>query len=123
MADRECYIPLPKGKRIKVHLTQPRTDRETLTVNVTQPDEGKPMCIVICGPQGGGKTRHAEALRAHFGCQTVADLDESMPMRMVGGMLLLTNMTVPEVIERLPVLPRRVMTFDVAMREAGLSLS
>jgi len=32
--------------------------------------------VVITGPQGSGKTRHAEALRAHFGLAHILD-DES----------------------------------------------
>ena len=29
--------------------------------------------VIVCGPQGCGKTRQAEALRAHFGMSRVQD--------------------------------------------------
>lgn len=70
--------------------------------------------IVIHGPQGCGKTVHAAALAAAFGCTKIIDewngADPLLP-----GVLALTN--APQISP-----PRRalVMRFDVAMDEAGL---
>ena len=33
--------------------------------------------VIVCGPQGCGKTRHAAALAAHFGVDRI--IDEWMP--------------------------------------------
>lgn len=48
--------------------------------------------IIICGPRGCGKTRHAEALRRHFGLSCVVEMDEA-PTRGLAykGALILTN--------------------------------
>lgn len=48
------------------------------------------MKLVIIGPQGCGKTHHAKALAAHFGCETIVDdWDGETPIP--DGALALTN--------------------------------
>lgn len=45
--------------------------------------------VLIIGPRGCGKTLHAEALRQHFGCATVAD-DWHPSVGILPGALMLT---------------------------------
>lgn len=49
-----------------------------------------PKSILIVGPASCGKTLHAEALRQHFGCDTVHD-DWQPSHGIVRGALMLTN--------------------------------
>ncbi len=51
--------------------------------------------IVIYGPQGCGKTQHAQALATHFSCLFIADeWDGVQPLP--DGVLALTNVNPPE---------------------------
>lgn len=73
----------------------------------------KPV-IVIHGPQGCGKTRHAQALAKHFGCDRIVDDWEGEDRR--AGTLVLTNDVEPaSILPGMVVLP-----FADAMRRAGL---
>ena len=47
--------------------------------------------VLIIGPAGCGKTLHAEALRQHFGCDTVHD-NWQPSHGTITGALMLTNM-------------------------------
>ena len=47
--------------------------------------------VLITGPEGCGKTLHAEALRQHFGCVGIVD-DWAPKDGIVEGSLLLTRM-------------------------------
>lgn len=52
--------------------------------------------VILTGPQGCGKTRHAPALMQHLGCAKV--VDEWWPgQRLVPGALHLTCEPVPQV--------------------------
>lgn len=66
--------------------------------------------VVIYGPEGCGKSRHAAALAAHYGKSTVVD-DWTPGQPLPANALALT--TEPNQAGAIP--------FDVAMREAGLS--
>lgn len=73
----------------------------------------KPV-VVIHGPQGCGKTRHAQALARHFGCEQITD-DWSGHGRLEPGTLALTNATsvcLPD--------HATVMSLDLALRDADL---
>lgn len=48
--------------------------------------------VLITGPEGCGKTLHAEALRQHFNCATIVD-DWTPKDGIVPGALLLTRAT------------------------------
>jgi hypothetical protein len=50
----------------------------------------EPRTVVVCAPQGAGKTKYAEALRAMFGCSSIVDdWDGESPLP--AGALALTN--------------------------------
>lgn len=75
------------------------------------------MNTIIHGPQGCGKSHHGAALAAHFGCSLIVhewDGVEPIP----DGAMALTN-TLPAVVEE----GVRVLGFDAACREAGISRS
>lgn len=92
------------------------------------------MSIVIYGPQGSGKTRHAEQLRKFFSMTKVIDLgcgcEDHEALRIYerlmrpayahafekGSLLILTNEGPPD---RL-VNTRHVLHIDQALRQAGL---
>lgn len=73
--------------------------------------------IIIHGPQGCGKTTHAQALAEHFGCSFIQDgwSGSEAPI----GELVLTSSTIKANLSAL--LDARVIRFDEAMRLAGLS--
>lgn len=69
--------------------------------------------VIVYGPQGCGKTRHADALRKHFELDKIYDQDcapvtsfHDLPK---SGHLILTH-------ERPPATCRRAMSFDAAMQ-------
>ncbi len=50
--------------------------------------------VIVYGPQGSGKTRHAEALRKHFALDTVFDGEEVhgvQELPATGALILMTN--------------------------------
>lgn len=73
------------------------------------------MQIIIHGPQGCGKTRHADLLAQHFHCTEIVD-DWSGQTPLPDGALALTN---------IPAIPfetlndMRVMSYAEAMRQAA----
>lgn len=75
-------------------------------------EKGLPMTVIIHGPQGCGKTTHAKALAAHFGCSYIVD-NWNGEWPVPEGALVLSN------INSLQDRPG-VMDFDTAMRAAGL---
>ena len=81
------------------------------------------MSVIVYGPQGCGKSTHAELLREHFGMQRVVD-DAADPypktklaaMRFkAGDTLYLTNQGPPYPIDAHT--DRRIHHFDQAMRD------
>jgi len=75
------------------------------------------MSIIIHGPQGCGKSHHGTALAAHFGCaEIVHEWNGVEPLP--DGALALTNVA-PAVVDS----DARVLGFDSACREAGISRS
>lgn len=74
------------------------------------------MTVIIHGPQSCGKTKHAAALAAHFGCSEV--VDNWCGARCTKGALLLTN---AEVLVAAVIDDARVLSFAEAMRLTGLS--
>ena len=55
----------------------------------------EPFTVVIIAPQGAGKSRHAETLRAMFGCTSIVDeWDGVTPLP--PGALALTNTQIAE---------------------------
>lgn len=72
--------------------------------------------VVIHGPQGCGKTTHAEALARHFGCtQVVQDWNGLDPLP--AGALGLTNAPAARLAA---VEGARVVSYEHAAGEAGL---
>jgi hypothetical protein len=70
--------------------------------------------VIVHGPQGCGKTTHAEELAKHFGCSTVVDDWAGNPLPV--GALALTNdpdITLPGVF--------LVVDFETACHLAGIS--
>lgn len=52
--------------------------------------------VIIYGPQGSGKTKHAEALKQHFGCTRIVEWDERpQGQALRDGDLALTNLEPP----------------------------
>lgn len=84
------------------------------------------MSIIVYGPQGCGKTKHAEALRAHFNCDAVID-DAQWPTRTSeltrfksgNSLWLVSDDQVPA---KLGTENRRIYSFEDAAAEAGLDL-
>ncbi len=72
--------------------------------------------IIIYGPQGCGKTRHSKALAQHFGLSQISDDFPSFSKPNPEDTLHLC--------QEKPDIPGRtlVLTFDEAMREAGLTV-
>lgn len=78
------------------------------------------MSIIIYGPQGCGKSRHAEALARHFGCRHIVDgIIDPYPRTRVdaerlklGDTLILTQTPPPYPIDASD---RRILHFDRAM--------
>jgi hypothetical protein len=74
------------------------------------------MQIIIHGPQGCGKTRHADLLAQHFHCIEIVD-DWIGQTQLPDGALALTN---------IPAIPlgmltdMRIMSFAEAMRQAAV---
>ena len=69
--------------------------------------------IVIHGPQGCGKTRNAEALRVHYGLDSIIEADER-PHQMLpanGALVLTCRVSV------LHAAGLELVPFDVAMQE------
>lgn len=65
-------------------------------MQTTQQDPAR-QGVVITGPQGSGKTRHAEALRAHFGLAHILDDESWRPGDAVpADTLVLTHEDAPE---------------------------
>lgn len=60
-------------------------------VKDTQPARPVPATVILFGPQGTGKTRHAEALRLRLGCVRI--VDEWFGEPLLPGDLALTNMS------------------------------
>lgn len=85
------------------------------------------MSIIVYGPQGCGKTKHAEALRAHFNCDAVVDEAEwpkgqrELAKFKAGNDLLL--ITADEVPAKLGTENRRIYSFEDAAAEAGINLT
>lgn len=66
--------------------------------------------VIVYGPQGSGKTRHAEALRNHFDLDTVLDADELhgvQELPATGALILMIHA---------PEETRRAMHIDEALR-------
>ncbi|HSV44205.1 MAG TPA: hypothetical protein VLJ58_00320 [Ramlibacter sp.] len=77
------------------------------------------LSVVVYGPQGCGKTRHAEALAKYFGLAHWCDWDGARDQRLARGHLILTNLDPRELGHALP--PQtRAFSFPNAMRMAGL---
>lgn len=74
------------------------------------------MTVIIHGPQSCGKTRHAAALAAYFGCSEV--VDNWCGARFNEGALLLINAVV---LPAAVIDDARVLSFAEAMRLTGLS--
>lgn len=74
--------------------------------------------VVVYGPQACGKTRNAEAMRQAFGLDVIVD-DWTWrdPLPDFGALILTSDESVFHTIQRV-----RVVTFDAAMCEAGLSV-
>lgn len=78
------------------------------------------MSVIVYGPQGCGKSRHAEALARHFGCRHIVDqaADPYPRTKMqavrfkLGNTLFLTHMAPPYPIDACD---RRILHFDKAM--------
>lgn len=78
------------------------------------------MSIIIHGPQGCGKSRHAEALARHFGCTHIIDQAADPYPRTklaavrfkLGNTLFLTNKAPPYPIDHRD---RRILHFDRAI--------
>lgn len=75
--------------------------------------------IVIHGPQGCGKTRHAAALAAHFGAARIVD-DWNGRDALQPGDLALTNCERGFKVSAVPG-ERRFVPFSRAVAEAGLA--
>ena len=66
--------------------------------------------IIVYGPQGSGKSRHAEALRKHFALATVFDGEEVhgvQELPATGALILMTHA---------PERTRRALHIDEALR-------
>ena len=66
--------------------------------------------VIVYGPQGSGKTRHAEALRKHFALTTVFDGEEVhgvQELPATGALILMTHA---------PERTRRALHIDEAVR-------
>lgn len=74
--------------------------------------------IIIHGPQGCGKSMHAAELAKHFGLRKIVELDD-YPRQKIHKTdhLYLTSFKPSADTD----ICRRVMSFDQAMRQAGLS--
>lgn len=86
------------------------------------------MSIIVYGPQGCGKTKHAEALRAHFNCDAVVDeaewpkgQRELAKFKAGNDLLLITADEAPGIVTSQPI-HRRIFSFEEAAAEAGLDL-
>lgn len=84
------------------------------------------MSIIVYGPQGCGKTKHAEALRVHFNCAQIIDEAEWpktsrdwTKFKSGSDLLLVTDDEKPTVGTELD---RRVYSFEEAAADAGLDL-
>jgi SpoVK/Ycf46/Vps4 family AAA+-type ATPase len=73
--------------------------------------------VIVHGPQGTGKTTHAEALRQHYKCSRIVDgwCEESRAALRQGD-LALTNQSPP-----FDVSGATVVDIETAKHEAGLS--
>lgn len=56
--------------------------------------------VIVYGPQGSGKSRHAEKLRQHFGMDRIIDDWNGSDPFPRDGALLLTNNPHPQIIAR-----------------------
>lgn len=78
------------------------------------------MSIIIHGPQGCGKSRHAEALARHFGCGHIVDqaadpyprTDMQRVRFKLGNTLFLTHKAPPYPVDDSD---RRILHFDKAL--------
>jgi hypothetical protein len=84
------------------------------------------MSIIVYGPRGCGKTKHAEALRVHFNCAQIIDEAEWpktsrdwTKFKSGSDLLLVTDDEKPTVGTELD---RRVYSFEKAAADAGLDL-
>jgi tRNA A37 N6-isopentenylltransferase MiaA len=75
--------------------------------------------VVVYGPQGCGKTTHAAALAKHFGLDTICDeADHIRPNRFMRTGTLYLMIDRPAGADDFA---RRVLSFDDAMRQAGIA--
>ena len=85
------------------------------------------MSMIIYGPQGCGKTQHAEALRRHFKLARIVDGDDCRPNAYSllnkpaefqrGRTLYLTSLTPPPAAANAAVPSRLVLAFAAAMAQ------
>lgn len=75
--------------------------------------------IIVTGPPGSGKTRHAEALAAHFDKLCIVDeWEPNQPQALPANTLALTQHSLSEADAAR--LGARVIPIDRALREAGI---
>lgn len=68
---------------------------------MSDPHQSQVVATVVAGPQGCGKSIHAQALARHYGCHTVVD-DWWLGQPIVAGALHLTQLTVAEATAAVP---------------------
>lgn len=80
--------------------------------------------VIVYGPQGCGKTRHAEALAAHYGLRKIVDsegmLDQDAMRHRVDALILVQASTPPEFDAGALASLYRIVSFENACAEAGI---
>lgn len=88
------------------------------------------MSIIVYGPQGSGKSRHAEALRKHFKLSRVIEADENLQdldkrlhtkggpaaIKRLNALILTSDMQLAGAEQ----IRRRILSIDEAKRQAGI---
>lgn len=65
---------------------------------VVSPMKSGEKSVIVYGPAGSGKTKHAEELRKYFGLDHVRDLEHTHHVRPITGTLYLTSLTPAELV-------------------------
>jgi MoxR-like ATPase len=110
---------LEKEKTMSEQLYKSRGEKAAAASERATRLAGAPESVVVFGPQGCGKTLHAEALRRHFGLVEVWDAGEDYgkPVEPRGVLVLCTDPAF------LPLTARRTLrrvSFHQAAAEAGI---